>query len=77
MYDLSTSAVLFVLLVPGVLITLPPSGGIMAAIVHAVVFYVLQSYLSSLVPWWAIWIAGAIVIGGKLWASRSAATQTF
>lgn len=71
MYDLATSAVLFVLLTPGVLLTLPPSGGIMAALVHAVVFYVVQAYLSTLVPWWAIWVAGAVVVGGRLWMART------
>jgi len=71
MYDAITSSLLFVMLVPGVLVTLPPSGGIMAALVHAVVFYVVQAYLSTLVPWWAIWVAGAVVVGGKLWMARS------
>jgi hypothetical protein len=76
MYDLLTSAVLFVILTPGVVLTLPPTGGIMAAVVHAAVFYVIQAYLSQLVPWWGIWAAGAIVIGGRVWASR-AATPTY
>jgi hypothetical protein len=48
----------------------------MAAVVHAAVFYVIQAYLSQLVPWWGIWAAGAIVIGGRVWASR-AATPTY
>ncbi len=73
MYDLATSAVLFVLLTPGVLLTLPPGGGIMAAVVHAVVFYVVQAYLSAYVPWWGVWVAAAVVVGGRLWAARSAA----
>lgn len=77
MYDSITSAFLFVLLVPGVLVTLPPSGGVMAAIVHAVVFYVVQAYLTAYVPWWAIWVAAGLVVGGKLWASRPAATPSF
>jgi hypothetical protein len=76
MYDLLTSAVLFVILTPGVVLTLPPSGGIMAAVVHAVVFYVIQAYLSQFVPWWAIWATGAIVIGGRWWTSRPA-TPTY
>ena len=77
MYDLATSAVLFVLLTPGVLLTLPPSGGIMSAVVHAVVFYVVQAFLSSFVPWWGIWVAGVVVVGGKLWAARSASTPMY
>ena len=77
MYDAITSSLLFVLLVPGVLLTLPPTGGIMAAVVHAVVFYVIQSYLSTFVPWWAIWVAGLAVVGWKLWAARSTSTSSF
>lgn len=71
MYDLLTSAVLFVILTPGVVLTLPPSGGIMAAVVHAVVFYLIQAYLSQFVPWWGIWAAGVLIVGGRLWAARS------
>lgn len=77
MYDGITSSLLFVLLVPGVLLTLPPSGGIMAVVVHAVVFYVVQSYMSAYVPWWGIWLAALVVVGGKLWAARSAPTTSF
>lgn len=77
MYDLATSAVLFVLLTPGVLLTLPPSGGVMAALVHAVVFYVVQAYLSAYVPWWGVWAAAVVVVGGKLWAARSAAAPMY
>ena len=71
MYDLLTSSVLFVLLVPGVLVTLPPSGGITAAVVHAIVFYVVQSFLSRFIPWWGIWVVAALVVGGKAWAART------
>jgi hypothetical protein len=74
MYDLATSAALFLLLTPGVLVTLPPSGGIMAAVVHAVVFYVVQAFLSVYVPWWGVWVAAVVVVGGKLWAARSVPT---
>lgn len=62
MYDLLTSSILFVILVPGVLLTLPPTGGIMAAIVHAIVFYVVQAYVSIYVPWWAIWVVGIVAL---------------
>jgi hypothetical protein len=73
MYDPITTSALFILLVPGVVVTLPPSGGIMAAVVHAIVFYVVQIYLSSLVPWWGVWVAAAVIVGGRLWAARNAA----
>lgn len=77
MYDLATSAVLFFLLVPGILVTLPPGGSVvMAAIVHAVVFWVVQRFLSQYVPWWAIWIVGLLVAGGRFYFSQ-APTSTF
>ena len=71
MYDLITSSILFVVLTPGVLLTLPPTGGIMAAIVHAVVFYVVQAYLSQYVPWWGIWANGVIALYRGFTASTS------
>jgi hypothetical protein len=77
MYDLLTSSVLFVLLVPGVLVTLPPSGGLSAAIVHAIVFYVVQMFVSVYVPWWALWVVAVVVLGGKAWAARSATPAAF
>jgi hypothetical protein len=77
MYDLLTSAVLFLILTPGVLVTLPPSGGITAAIVHAIVFYVVQAYLSQFVPWWGIWVAGVVIVGGRLWMARSPTTPSY
>jgi hypothetical protein len=77
MYDSLTSALLFLLLVPGVVLTLPPSGGIMAAVVHAVVFYVVQVYLSAYVPWWGIWAAAAVIVGGKLFMARSSAAPSY
>lgn len=70
MYDILTSSLLFIILTPGILLTIPPSGGIMAAVVHAVVFYVVQSYLSSLIPSWAIWLSAIAIVGIKIWASR-------
>lgn len=72
MYDLLTSSLLFVILVPGVALTLPPSGGLAAALLHAVVFYVIQAFVSQYVPWWGIWIVAIVVILGKWYASRSA-----
>ena len=77
MYDLLTSSVLFLALVPGVLVTLPPGGGLTAAIVHAIVFYVVQRYVAAYVPWWGIWILGAIAILLKVFATPAAPTSSF
>lgn len=74
MYDAFTSAGLFLLLVPGIILTIPPSGGISAAVVHAIVFYVLQTYVSQYIPWWGIWIAVAVVVVLKLFVGRSTPT---
>ena len=75
MYDLFTSALLFILLTPGVLITLPPGASpLVAAIVHAIVFYLVQAYLTPYLPNWGIWIIAALVILGKAYASRSTPT---
>ncbi len=70
MYDAFTSAGLFFLLVPSVILTIPPTGGITAAVVHAIVFYVLQTYVSQYVPWWGVWIAVAGVILIKFFFAR-------
>ena len=80
MYDLLTSSVLFIVLVPGVLVTLPPGGGLTAALVHGIVFYVVQRYLAQYVPWWGIWViaAGALLlkmVGGS--SSPSTPTASF
>ena len=75
MYDLITSALLFVLLTPGVLLTLPPGGSVLtAAVVHAIVFYVVQMYLAQFVPWWGIWVAAAVVIGVRIYSGSSTPT---
>lgn len=75
MYDLITSALLFVLLTPGVLLTLPPGGSvIIVAIVHAIVFYVVQVYLAQFVPWWGIWTAAALVIAMRMYSVFSTPT---
>ena len=74
MYDLFTSAVLFFLLAPGVIVTLPPGAAShTAAFVHAVVFYLVQQYLPQYVPNWGIWIIGAAVLVIKLFLARRAA----
>lgn len=76
MYDIITSALLFVILTPGVVVTLPPGASILTiALVHAVVFYVVQRFLSTVVPWWGIWIIATVVIGGRMWLSRPAPTM--
>jgi hypothetical protein len=72
MYDIFTTAYLFFLLVPGLLITLPPGAGIMtAAAIHAIIFFLILQYLSLYVPWWAVWVVGISVVGFKLWSGRS------
>lgn len=78
MYDSITTAVLFVLLVPGVLVTLPPGmSGIIPVIVHAIVFWAVQTYLSQYLPWWGVWAIAAVVIAGKMWMTRSAAPPAY
>ena len=71
MYDLLTSSVLFVVLVPGVLVSLPPGGGITAAIVHGIVFYVVQRYVAQYVPWWGVWILAGIAVLLKVFGGGS------
>lgn len=77
MYDLITSALLFVILTPGVLLTLPLGSVLFTAIAHAVVFYVVQRFAAVFVPWWGIWVAAAVVVGLSIYRSRAAATTTF
>jgi len=69
MYDILTTAYLFFLLCPGVLLTLGTSS-IMAAAIHAVVFYVILQYVSLYVPWWAVWVIGVPLVTYKVY-SRS------
>ncbi len=76
MYDLWTTTALVILLAPGIVLTLPPSGGLMAVIVHAIVFYVVQAYVSPFVPSWGIWVALLVVLGIKAYVSRSS-TPTY
>jgi hypothetical protein len=67
MYDLITTALLFVLLTPGVLLSLPSSnhGDILTALVHALVFWVVLRFLTAYIPWWMVWAAGVAAIGYK------------
>ena len=84
MYDLFTSAVLFFVLAPGTLVTLPPGvSPYISALTHAVVFYLIQVYLPTYVPNWGIWIIAGVVLAGRAYASRSSSgsmgmgTETF
>ena len=73
MYDLLTTALLFVLLTSGVLLSLPNSahGDIVTALVHALVFWVVLRFLSGLVPWWGVWLAAVVIIGYKFYTPAS------
>lgn len=84
MYDLFTSAILFFLLAPGTLVTLPPGvSPYISALTHAVVFYLVQTYLPTYVPNWGIWIIGVVVVLARAYGSRSSSgslgmgTETF
>ena len=73
MYDLLTTALLFIALTPGVLLSLPSSthGDILTAVVHALVFFVVLRFLSAIVPWWAIWVVAVGAIGYKFYTPAS------
>jgi len=71
MYDIFTTAYLFFLLCPGVVVSL--GSGMMAAAIHAIVFFVVLQYLSLYIPWWAVWLVGVPYISYKVWAGRSPA----
>ena len=73
MYDLLTTALLFIALTPGVLLSLPSSthGDILTAVVHALVFFVVLRFLSGIIPWWAIWVVGVGAIGYKFYTPAS------
>jgi hypothetical protein len=67
MYDIFTTAYLFFLLCPGLLITFPPGAGIMtAAAIHAIIFFLILQYVSLYVPWWAVWLVGVPIISYKV-----------
>jgi hypothetical protein len=72
MYDIITSALVFFLLVPGVVLTLPPGASAMvSAAVHAIVFYVVLRYASDYVPFWAIWIVAGGLLAYKMFVPAS------
>ncbi len=64
MYDLITSSLLFVALVPGVILSV--GSGVVAALIHGVVFYVVQRFVSQYVPWWAVWALVIAAVGWRL-----------
>jgi hypothetical protein len=68
MYDLLTTALIFVLLTPGVLLSLPSSshGDIMTALVHALVFWIVLRFVASRISWWVIWLVAIVAIGYKM-----------
>jgi hypothetical protein len=71
MYDIFTTAYLFFLLCPGVVLSL--GSGMVAAAIHAVVFFVVLQYLSLYVPWWAVWVVGVSFVSYKVWSGRAMA----
>ena len=66
MYDIFTTAYLFFLLSPGVVLTI--GSGMTAAAIHAIVFFVILQYLSLYIPWWAVWVLGVPFISFKLYS---------
>jgi hypothetical protein len=76
MYDLLTTALLFVLLTPGVLLSLPSSthGDIVTALLHALVFWIVLRFLSGYVSWWIVWLVGVGILGYKFYTPASSGT---
>jgi hypothetical protein len=66
MYDIFTTAYLFFLLSPGVVLTI--GSGMTAAAIHAIVFFVVLQYLSLYIPWWAVWVLGVSFVSYKLYS---------
>jgi predicted membrane metal-binding protein len=66
MYDIFTTAYLFFLLCPGVVLSI--GTGMTAAAIHAIVFFVILQYLSLYIPWWAVWVLGVPFISFKLYS---------
>jgi hypothetical protein len=73
MYDLLTTALLFVLLTPGLLLSLPSSthGDLTTALVHALVFWIVLRFVASRISWWVIWLVAIVAIGYKMSTSSS------
>jgi hypothetical protein len=73
MYDLLTTALIFVLLTPGLLLSLPSSthGDLTTALVHALVFWIVLRFVASRISWWVIWLVAVVAIGYKMSTSSS------
>jgi hypothetical protein len=73
MYDLFTTALLFVILTPGVLLNIPSSthGDIITALVHALVFWIVLRFISGYIPWWVVWMLAVGLIGYKFYTPAS------
>jgi hypothetical protein len=72
MYDIITTAFIFFLLVPGVVLTFPPGvSPMISAVVHAAVFYIVLRYASDYIPFWVIWVIAGGMIAYKLFAPSS------
>lgn len=73
MYDLFTTALLFVVLTPGVLLSLPSSahGDITTALIHALVFWIILRFVSGYISWWVIWLVAIAAIGYKFYTPAS------
>jgi hypothetical protein len=73
MYDLFTTALLFIILTPGVLLNIPSSthGDIITALVHALVFWIVLRFISGYIPWWAVWLIAVGLIGYKFYTPAS------
>jgi hypothetical protein len=72
MYDLFTTAYLFFVLCPGVLVTIPPGSSIlMSAAIHAILFFLILQYLSLYIPWYVIWIVGIASVSSKVYFGRA------
>ena len=67
MYDIFTTAYLFFLLCPGVVLTIGPTT-LTAAAIHAIVFFVALQYLSLYIPWWVVWVVGVPLVTYKVYS---------
>jgi uncharacterized membrane protein YgdD (TMEM256/DUF423 family) len=75
MYSLITSTLLFVALVPGVIVSI--GSGITAAVIHGIVFYIVQQFLSQFIPWWVLWAIVIVAVGLKLFGGSPYATPSY
>jgi hypothetical protein len=40
----------------------------MAAAIHAVVFFVILQYISLYIPWWVVWVVGVPLVTYKVYS---------